>query len=98
MTVSTYTSNSNQRWVKKYRPLDIFTGCTDEAVKNQLVVLPRILPESSLCHYAIAFSMVVDCPYIRQFVHFGRVLCPRNQSGWKGWSTISSLKLKVCHA
>ena len=49
MAMPTYTSTSNQRWVKKYRPLDIFTGCTDEAVKNQLVVLPRMLPESSLC-------------------------------------------------
>ena len=58
MTVPTYTSNSNQRWVKNYKPLDIFTGYTDEAVKNQLVyrVLPRILPESSLCHYSIRYG------------------------------------------
>ena len=52
MTVPTYTSTSNhQRWVKnsqslvhgaptqlsKYRLLDMFTGCTDEAVKNQIL-------------------------------------------------------------
>ena len=56
MTMPTYTSISNQRWVKKYRPLDSFTGCTNEAVKNQLVVLPKILPESSLCYYSIRYG------------------------------------------
>ena len=96
--------------LSKYRLLDMFTGCTDEAVKNQ--ILQSFTKDSCLrvvCA-TIAFSMGVDCPDIRQVVHFGpiapddlyRVLCPRDWSGWKGWSTISSSsinkegKLKVC--
>ena len=55
----------------KYRLLDMFTGCTDEAVKNQ--ILQSSTKDSCLrvvCA-TIAFGMGVDCPDIRQVVHFG---------------------------
>ena len=93
--------------LSKYRLVDMFTECTDEAVKNQILL--SFTKDSCLrvvCA-TIAFGMGVDCPDIWQVVRFGppddlRVLCPTDRSGWKGWSTISSSsinkegKLKVC--
>ena len=57
--------------LSKYRLLDMFTGCTDEAVKNQ--ILQSFTKDSCLrvvCA-TIAFGMGVDCSDIRQVVHFG---------------------------
>ena len=57
--------------LSKHRSLDMFTGCTDEVLKNQ--ILQSFTKDSCLrvvCA-TIAFGVGVDYSNIRQVVHFG---------------------------
>ena len=58
--------------LSKYRLVDMFTSCTEEGVKNQ-ILKSFTSPTSPLCVVitTIAFGMGIDCLDIRQIVHLG---------------------------
>ena len=58
--------------LSKYRLVDMFTSCTEEGVKNQ-ILKSFTSPTSPLrvVIATIAFGMGIDCPDIRQIVHLG---------------------------
>ena len=48
--------------LSRFRLVEMFSSCTDEEVKTQIV---------SLSARSIAFGMGLDCPDVKQVIHLG---------------------------
>ena len=55
----------------KYRLIDMFTSCTEPAVKEDIIAGFTKESNLRLVIATIAFGMGVDCPNVRQVIHFG---------------------------
>lgn len=55
--------------VPRFRMVDMFMGCTEEYVKEQIIKL--FSPDSQLCVViaTVAFGMGIDCHDVTQVVH-----------------------------
>lgn len=57
--------------LSKFRLVEMFTSCTDEEVKSQIISsFSKPSPLRVVCA-TVAFGMGLDCPDVRQIVHLG---------------------------
>lgn len=56
--------------LSKYKLVEMFTSCTDEAIKRQIISFMKGDTLRIVCA-TIAFSMGVDCPNVRVVMHVG---------------------------
>ena len=56
----------------KYRLVEMFTACTDQEVKSQIIEsFTNLSSPLRILFATVAFGMGIDCPNIRQVVHLG---------------------------
>lgn len=58
--------------LSKYRLVDMFTSCTDDEVKSQIIVsFSNDVYPLRIVIATVAFGMGLDCPNVRQIIHLG---------------------------
>ena len=79
-----------------YRLIDMFTSCTEPAVKEDIIAGFTKESNLRLVIATIAFGMGVDCPNVRQVIHFGApsdIECYVQETGCAGRDGLPSLAL-----
>ena len=89
--------------VPRFRLVDMYTSCTDPNIKDTIMMHFTKLETPRILIATIAFGMGIDCPNVRQVVHFGApcdiesYVQETGRAGRNGLTSLALLLAKPTH-
>ena len=66
-----FTEPSDAPDLSKFRLVDMFTSCSDQQVKDNIIELFTSKSQLRIVIATVAFGMGIDCPDVHHIIHFG---------------------------